>query len=160
MTLNKSIVCLITISLLLLGRGYSQAAGTCDSKCLVEVAGMLASAIAGVQKTCLEYGVQCQLLFVEQLPRTFLQGQVIQYDGITATANVPYFYVVVGQNGSIDPDIYIMNMDNNILNSGMEKGSFDVAVHVPKYTQRVYPKVKVHKGNGAVAIAILAPVGF
>jgi len=115
--------------------------------------------ISRVQKFCIERAkVECELLEIEQNPPLLLEGQVVDYIGVRQRG-VLYLYIVVAEKENMDPDIYLFDSQGRLLGSGRETGPVDVAVHMPEYTQKVNQRIKMFKGSGHIAIAVLAPVG-
>ena len=118
-----------------------------------------AAAVLIIQKICIENAkVECELLELTDDPPMLLEGQVIDYLGVRAMG-VPYIYAVIAERDDMDPDIYLYNSSGKLLARGDKTGSFDVATHVPEYKQRVIQRIKMFKGSGRVALAVLAPIG-
>jgi hypothetical protein len=119
-----------------------------------------AAIISNVQKFCIEKGkVECEIVELEQNPPFLSEGQVIGYIGVR-TMGVPYFYLVVAEKEDMDPDIYLFDSQGRVLGKGGNlTGPSDLAIHVPEYTQKVLTRIRMFRGTGHIAVAILAPVG-
>jgi len=117
-----------------------------------------AAVVQVVQNVCIEKAkVECELLELTDNPPMLLQGQVIEYLGVRARG-VPYLYAVIAERDDMDPDIYIYDSSGKLLARGEKTGPFDMAAHIPEYKQRVIQRVKMFKGSGHIAIAVLAPI--
>lgn len=119
----------------------------------------VAGAVSGIQEFCIQRAkVECELIEIEQNPPLLQEGQVIDYIGVRQRG-VVYIYLVVAERENMDPDIYLFDMQGKLLANSKEAGPIDLAVHVPEYTQKVIERIKMLKGSGRIAIAVLAPVG-
>jgi hypothetical protein len=123
------------------------------------LANRFAKVVLAIQQYCIKEGkVECELLQMDQNPPILLQGQVISYVGIRQR-EVPYLYLVIGETDDMIPEIYLFDSQNRLLSSGTRIEGGNLAVHKPEYTQKVIERIKMFKGSGHIAIAVLAPVG-
>ncbi len=123
------------------------------------LASRYAGAISGIQRLCIEKGkVECELIEIEDNPPFLLEGKIIDYIGVRQRG-VVYIYLVVAERENMDPDIYLFDSQGKLLTNSREVGPVDLTFHEPEYTQKVIQRIKMHKGSGHIAIAILAPVG-
>jgi hypothetical protein len=157
----KNIKLLLMITVLVVGILIGPTLGFSQESWVKKLAYAYKEAIANIQKFCIEEAkVECELLEMEQNPPLLLEGQVIDYIGVRQRG-VVYFYLVVAEKEDMDPDIYLFDSRGGLLKSrgGDAVGPVDLAVHVPEYTQKVTQRIKMFKGSGHIAAAILAPVG-
>ncbi len=118
-----------------------------------------AATVTVIQKVCIEKAkVECELLELTDNPPMLLEGQVIDYLGVRAMG-VPYIYAVIAERDDMDPDIYLYDSSGKLLARGDKTGPVDIAAHVPEYKQRVIQRIKMFKGSGHIALAVMAPIG-
>jgi hypothetical protein len=157
----KDIKLLVMVTVLMVGIVIAPGLIHAQESWVKKLAYRYKEAIANIQNFCIEKAkVECELLEMEQNPPLLLEGQVIDYIGVRQRG-VVYFYLVVAEKEDMDPDIYLFDSRGRLLKSegGDAVGSVDLAVHVPEYTQKVTHRIKMFKGSGHIAVAILAPVG-
>jgi hypothetical protein len=118
-----------------------------------------ATMVQVVQNVCIEKAkVECELVELTDNPPMLFEGQVIDYLGVRARG-VVYLYAVIAERDDMDPDIYIYDSAGKLLARGDKTGPVDMAAHVPEYKQRVIQRIKMFKGSGRIALAVMAPIG-
>jgi len=115
--------------------------------------------IRAVQQICKQRGkVECELIEITKDPPFLAEGQVIDYVGVRM-ANFLYVYLVASESDKMNPDIYLFDSSGRLLQKGRNiTGPRDWAAHIPDYTQKIIIRIRMSKGSGHIAVAVLAPV--
>lgn len=120
-----------------------------------DLAEHLVAAVAIMQQACIkEAGVECEIDYIDKEPSLLSKDQSVKYTGVKNRA-ITYFYLAVGENDAMDPDIYLYDSNGVLLAKGEKYSPVEIVAHKPEYTQKVTQIVKLAKGRGFVGFAVL-----
>ena len=119
---------------------------------------MAANVIVGQQACVEKLKTECEIFYIADPPKYLTSGESTGYKGVF-NSDMLYIFFAVGEYDNMDPDIYLFDSKENILNKGIETGPVEVVLYIPKYRQKIFAGIKLQQGRGRVGFGVLKPVG-